>query len=363
MNNWQDLKLALIGDSYFSKTGHAEAYLRQLIEAGIPPHSLAAFQDICFFMIKPDAIFSGSAERIIKWLEISGFDVIWSKPVSDKSGASFEDLYKFNLTVSNDQNQFVSWWINSSIYRSGPALALLLTPRRKDKSGGTHIDVASKKGFCVPWLAKPGTLRWDFEGCNRVMNLVHASDDPISSIREFLIFFTPAELSTAVNRFHIQPEEQVSIERELALTRILFGSNVRRVSFSELACRLKLQLTQTMARASSESDVHRLCEQLSGLYIRWYDREISGSSQFEGLKMLINICKTERSLLMHHSSTPATAQLSECMMDFANPENYSDGLAKQIVATLHQRNVYLDPWDELILSSSMHYSEDLLKAS
>lgn len=181
--------------SYFIRADHHVEFLDR--NPWISTSILERFAKRSFALLKPDCLASGKALAALEWLErhgyfISSFEVIW-RPRERQ----FEELYKYNLTLKNEKNQVASWWINRQIYTAGPSLLLLL---ERNDSADVYESLGRDKGASEPRLAKSGELRSDLDGNNMALNLFHCADDPISTIRELLIFKSQTQLEALPDR-------------------------------------------------------------------------------------------------------------------------------------------------------------------
>jgi nucleoside diphosphate kinase len=151
-----------------------------------------------FLMLKPDAVAAHKIEAIFGYLasrEIYPLDLFAIQP----SLALLEELYKDSLALGAADALHVSWDLTRRLALAGPWLgALIGEPGRRPEF---HVRLRALKGAAPPGhVYGPGTLRGDLEASNRSLNLVHTSDEPNSTIREYLIFRTMDDLRRALQR-------------------------------------------------------------------------------------------------------------------------------------------------------------------
>jgi len=171
---------------YFVQSGHHVKLIDDLRRLRCPVNQ-EEFERTVFCIVKPDGVASGLLLDISDWWSGKGFQIDHVLPIWRPQERNFEELYKFNLTLRNSQNQLGSWWMNRKVYTMGPSIGLLLS--REGQAGAELYEaVAELKGASDPFVGRPGELRFDLGAPNATMNLFHCADDPISSVREYLIF-------------------------------------------------------------------------------------------------------------------------------------------------------------------------------
>lgn len=100
--------------SYMAKIGEADRIWDQLVTR-VPEHLLWELERLVFVLIKPDAIAMGVHREVLKSIESRGWNVLSARTIVNPHPKSFEDLYSFNLTSRNEQNQIGIWWLNSQV--------------------------------------------------------------------------------------------------------------------------------------------------------------------------------------------------------------------------------------------------------
>jgi len=132
-------------------------------------------------IIKPDAVQSGNAGKVLAHLEAQGFKVRAARLVR-LSQSQAEAFY----AVHNERPFFRSL---VTFMTSGPALPLAL---ERDNAVAHLREVI---GATDPAEAKPGTIR-KLYAQSKERNAIHASDSPENAAREVAFFFPESELAS-----------------------------------------------------------------------------------------------------------------------------------------------------------------------
>ncbi len=168
----------------------AEVYreLREEFLSVAGPGHVDRLREFAFAMIKPDAFASGLAPEILSRLESEG---LWAAAlrVSKMDPPQIDELYRFVKEKYRD-----SWWIMPKVFSGREVVAVLL---RGDPPGGEEslpTRLRELVGPTTPDAGVEGQIRYDLKGGNRVLNLIHASDDPAAAVREASVFFSMEEI-------------------------------------------------------------------------------------------------------------------------------------------------------------------------
>lgn len=167
-----------------------------------------------FAMVKPDAFVRGLAPEVIRRLREAGLTPVAMK-VTEMDEATIDELYMFVK-----QKYFDSWWIMPKVFSQAPVIPMILVGEPGDFE---HLSAKLRYiiGPTTPDAGKPGNLRYDLKGTNRVLNIIHAADDPAAAVREANVFFELDEILDAVlstdevsySPEEIVPEEPVDLSR------------------------------------------------------------------------------------------------------------------------------------------------------
>ena len=203
---------------YFEERGDLERQvfleLRDRFLAEASPAHIKELENFAFAAIKPGCFARGLAPEALRRLREAEFHVVDYR-VTNLTAELIDELYAFVRLKYRD-----SWWIMKKVYTRSPMVALLLkgSPGSHEHLSGRLRDLL---GPTTPEAGSPGHIRYDLKGVNRVLNLVHAADDPASALREALVFFSMDEVLKALtsssevelDRDEITPDEIVELSR------------------------------------------------------------------------------------------------------------------------------------------------------
>ncbi len=194
--------------SYFDREDPLERdvylKLREKVEEEADPGEIEQLPRFSFAMIKPGAYLRGLAPEVISRLRENGFKVMLMT-VKKMSSKEIDDLYMF---VKEKYQE--SWWIMPKVFNMAPVVPMVLAG---DPQEHEHLSSRLRKlvGPTTPEVGSKGNIRYDLKGANRVLNIIHASDDPASALREALVFFSLSDVLSAIGG----DEEQLLSEEEL----------------------------------------------------------------------------------------------------------------------------------------------------
>ncbi len=204
--------------SYFDREDEVEkeeyARLKEEFLSAADDHHISVLPKITFAMVKPDAFVRGLTIEVIEGLKRNGLIPIALK-VTDMDEALIDELYIFVK-----QKYYESWWIMPKVFSQAPVIPMILygEPGEFPHLSGKLRDVI---GPTSPDVGRPGNIRYDLKGTNRVLNIIHASDDPAAAIREAKVFFSLDEILDLIanpvevkyDPDELMPEEVVDISR------------------------------------------------------------------------------------------------------------------------------------------------------
>lgn len=290
----------------------------------------ARLEQLVFAILKPDAVAGGLTRPILEWLQSRGYAVRYADVLWNPKERQFEELYKFNLTIRNDQNQLGSWWLNRQLYTLGPSVLLLL--EGGPHAGQVYQSIAADKGPSDPLKAREGQLRHDFRATNMTMNLFHCADDPFSTVREFLIFRDVATLKEVLGGKN--PAAPLSMQLAgLDQPRIIEASLAAR----KLALRLLVESDQIPDNiALLDDDFTNLTGTRSAL--------IELRSFFDSLVGLISEQRRSSNSLQ-----------DECLRRLLRFPYMADTDMVELLRLLEACGVKTSRWDALALVSTCHY--------
>jgi nucleoside-diphosphate kinase len=137
---------------------------------------------ITLAIIKPDALVSGKAGRIIAHLEAGGFKIVAARVLhmTEAQAGAFYEVHR--------ERPFYGSLVR--FMTSGPCMPMVL-----EKSGAV-LALRDAIGATDPAEAAAGTVRKLYAE-SKERNAIHASDSDENAVRETRFFFSDAELIAA----------------------------------------------------------------------------------------------------------------------------------------------------------------------
>jgi nucleoside diphosphate kinase len=133
-----------------------------------------------FVLISSDTLYRGLHRDLVDRLRKEGFAPVAARIVTTHPDM-VDDLYSDLIA-----GQWRTWRYRlvDSLLALGPALPVICRSDVDDP----HAVLAERKGYQHPEQAEPGTIRRDLGAINSVMNLIHSSDNPAEAQREAAVF-------------------------------------------------------------------------------------------------------------------------------------------------------------------------------
>jgi nucleoside diphosphate kinase len=344
-----------VEDSYLAQLGQSDE-VWACLRASIPDRARERLSECVFLMLKPDALVSGKYEPLLAGMADLGWQIIHAQATLTAGQQHFEELYKYNLTIRNEQNMMCAWWINARLYAMGPSVALMVRVPPRPDGLSAHQQVKRLKGPSNPFKGSPGELRWEAGGTNLALNLLHSADDPISSAREFLIFGTGDQLRAALHRADVLAgtlpgEAESAALPEAALREQLFlaGTGTRRLDLPSV-----LTLVKSRLRATEPSEEYRSATQ--PIYARYHELVSSQLDVGARWARFIELCAEERAVL-DRLDGGYIRDGQDLLRRLTDPSAFDFATADDIRVELMRRKIAYDPWDELSLDTSLYYSQ------
>lgn len=262
----------------------------------------------------------------------------------------FEELYKFNLTVNNDQCMLSSWWLHNRPYQMGPVICLLVRVAESIRGEETACDfIAGHKGPSNPFLATKGQWRHDMVSTNMALNLVHTSDDPISAVREFRVFGSAEHLIRAVTRGetlsrHASNEQILeAVQSEFRSAADLAGYPLHDLDLVSNFVRLKLRLLQTVDGG----------KWMSGQLVAGFGELLrAGGSANERWAKYQLLCDRE---CAEYRDRP----VSEVLDRLASTFGYRPDLGELIDAETRRHRLPYTEWERIVIETTLFFHEHL----
>jgi len=340
----------LIGRGYIRHTPALSTTWRRLQEE-VPDSLHPEVAECCFVLLKPDVLASRKEEMIWERLLAAGMRPLVAWVCLHSSVREFEELYKFNLTLNNDQCMLSSWWLHNLPYQMGPVICLLIRVPKKVRGETTACDfIAQLKGPSNPFLATSGHWRHDIVSTNMALNLIHTSDDPISSVREFRIFGTPELLRRALERSRKSTTDPASeegiveaVQAEFRAAADLAGYPHHDLDLVSTLIRIKLRLAQTIDSGDWISDdlateYRNLLRAGGAARARWHSYR--------------SLCDVEQQRYRKRSSPVILSEL-------ATTTGYRPELADLLAAEMLKHRLPYSDWERVVLETTFFFHAHL----
>jgi nucleoside diphosphate kinase len=324
------------------------------VEANFDRAIWLPLSSLIFVLIKPDAVASGKATEVLARLVRSDFIPLDMQVNFLPHEQQFEELYKFNLTLKNSQNQISSWWLNRKTYTAGPSITLLMHHRRL--AGLALYEVFKElKGPSSPLRGRPGQIRYDLGACNKAMNLIHAADDPFSSLREFLCFRSIPRLIEVLSS--LQPSSDGQQQHRLCM--VMEGDLSRMLPLPQAECDFPTSLFRLRAQVlAAVANLEGRLPPLQRLRAaQWRDLPHTK----DRLLQLATIFRRDAGLMssiLRSVEGPASRRLVEALQIFSDIDGWSEQSLNGAVNAILAAGLELPRWERLTLEASAHYIDD-----
>ncbi|MEU6721100.1 hypothetical protein ABZ897_57435 [Nonomuraea sp. NPDC046802] len=179
---------------YFSR----ETYFReswQLARKALGARTLETLQRLAVLTLKPDCVIGRRVEDCITYMAERGFRPILVSPIRyGRSNTREIWRYQWNIATLDRLN------LGDVIHTAAPALMVVFTDEHPDDGIPASVRLAGLKGSSLPWDRHPDDLRSRLGGLNRMIVLVHCSDEPVDIVREWGILFDRRALAGLYDR-------------------------------------------------------------------------------------------------------------------------------------------------------------------
>lgn len=337
----------MIGEGYIKNTPALLSTWAQ-VEKEFAVDERGHLVDLCFLLLKPDLLAAGKGSALFDSLLRQGIRPVAAWACLDSSVRHFEELYKFNLTVNNDQCMLSTWWLHNMPYGMGPTIGLLVTASREDRGDATVADyVARAKGPSNPFAARSGQIRFDLVSTNMALNLLHSSDDPISSVRETLVFGTMHTLHLAVSRLRMGSAwaggGDATVRAEFDRAIMISGHARHDLDLVSTLLRLGLRIDSAAnVSRTTETAALELLNAEGDALERWKRYQHLNSLEYRGAR--------EKSM---------TGELGTLRERLLHPDSYDHQFALSLVASMRAHSLPVSPWEQVVLETSMFFRSQL----
>jgi nucleoside diphosphate kinase len=320
-----------------------DEYLRNsAILASLAPGLGETVQRVAFLVLKPDAVSAGLTWPIIARLKAAGHCIVDAFVAANAGLAQFEELYKYNIALGLlGRRPSSNWWLNGQLFEMGRVVCVLtVLPDGPDPWG----ELATLKGPSNPLAATMGQLRADFGAANRALNLIHASDNSVCSVREYLLFHSLERLRVALDPSARVQRNATADLAGFCLQHRLCDSDPVRLLIRVERTLLEIALTQNYA-ADSRDLLCQRCEELE---------DLSGAAGGVQARMQHFFSSS----LVHRVRPPVLDHALQSAQHLEDPASWSIGLAKRTERLVNQIGYTLSAWDNLVLKTTLFYGAD-----
>jgi hypothetical protein len=179
---------------YFSK----ETYFREswrLARRALGARTLETLQRLAVLTLKPDCVIGRRAEDCLRYMAGRGFRPILASPICyDRSNTREIWRYQWNIATLDRLD------LSDMIHTAAPALMVVFADEHPEDGIPASVRLAGLKGSSLPWDRHPDDLRSQLGGLNRMIVLVHCSDEPVDIVREWGILFDRRTLAGLYDR-------------------------------------------------------------------------------------------------------------------------------------------------------------------
>ena len=316
------------------------------------------------------AVGTGRAPGLIARMEELGFVVIASRYRS-LSEADAEEIYRTNHPIREDN----SWHLARLVYPMGRSLGLLLS--RTDGQCPSSV-MRALKGKANPRLQRAGQLRFDFNAPNRILSLMHSSDDAEAAVREGRVFFKQDEIERAM-RPGSQSQLDASRLRLSAQDHLGFGiERLDEPGLIRLMARVRLRLCDQVNDLAASEPLRSSCLRYRDYWLEVISRSPQPAQDHAIIQAAV-YCKSvqeEQALVdairrawdgesRDHCEarsefyTPNNVDILraiQCIVALAIPSNYATWDSEQQMP----RDVLYDAWEKLLFQSYLFNFDDML---
>jgi nucleoside diphosphate kinase len=152
-------------------------------------NALAELQKIAVLTLKPEAVAGRRIEHCLDYMAQHGFKPIATRAIT-YNRFNTREIWRYQWNVATLDRLEVSD-LTTQLTKS---LIVVFRDERPDVRIPATVRLAGLKGSSLPWERHKEHLRSVLGALNRMIVMVHCSDEPIDILREFGIIFTRSEL-------------------------------------------------------------------------------------------------------------------------------------------------------------------------
>lgn len=300
---------------------------------------------IGLILLAPETFALGCALPLIRRLESDGFvplDVAIADPLSEDQIAA--------MFVPSMQPRRYRFWLIASRFQMGPTAALLVTHPDAEPTGSI---LQRRKGHRLPIRADIGTWRGDFGAISGVLNLIHTADEPIHMIRQSAPFFSAERVSRALTnagafrRTHEKPAFRWSdVARYSVLPFERPNSSCRSFRSVYLAVLRRIIAVEWLETRDPDFAVA--------------ERELAAVAKVAATSTGSQCWNLPATSAVAARSRSAFHTILAALLDVESMPNvaWDRELARLLAA-----GIGIDPWEKLILLSTLYYADEEIARS
>jgi hypothetical protein len=193
----------------------AESYLRESWAVAVDVlgrDTLELLQRVAVLTLKPDAVIGRKGPACLAYLRRNGFRPLLARRFR-YDHATLREIWRYQWNIATLDRLAVG----DALYMSSESLAVVLVDERPGPMPAS-VRLTGLKGSSLPGDRNPDELRSVLGGLNRMVVLVHCSDEPIDILRELGILFTGPELRRLLGdlRATVDGSDRGAVTTELA---------------------------------------------------------------------------------------------------------------------------------------------------
>lgn len=292
----------------------------------------------------PGCLAAGQLGAGLETLRVAGYEPVYAR-LFRFSQREVTDVWRYQLDTFTPER----WKLIVGVLLAGPSLLLVLRRRRVDATGADGsacAHVKALKGPSDPVLARPDQLRRALGGMNKIINLVHSSEEPADALRESAILLPPAELDAAwaAVRGAAAPPSLDALELGAPVAR--WGG----MSFAHAAVALRARLAEglrgPLGPKASAALAERVADEIAWARRTSWERPIEAlkdvTSSSAPLASLIRVADAGQAAFAAAALGELDAALLTGRCDLAN-----------LWASCDEARLYVDPWERLIVATQI----------
>lgn len=332
----------------------------------IDKEAILNIYNLALIVISPDSFIQNKVRDVINFWEKKGLFVILSRFI-DINERQIEDLYRFNL---NDGK--ISWWLSRKLYSMGVSLSTIWA-KEDILSQPLCSYISELKGDASPWNCKENTLRKILNASNRVVNLMHASDNLADFIRESLIFFPSYKLIEAINKLSLKKitNKDISFKSTEFNTLINMSSfNQNYTNFTCILMKLILRIIDVIRNNipdyKSNSDFENTLDLISNYAIEAVEAAIIKQNVFDinyilenhfHIKKVVKLINNLNNIINKNNkySNNGISSLLRILFNICSKSSWNVDNIESSISMLKQYGIRITSFEEYILISSIAF--------